>query len=332
MLAKLAPKAGLVIRLPFVVLVELARGGADEIERHAEAIGRAARAYKQIALDAPTWPHPDRKTATQAIEKAIHDAAKGANFGTLNVPSVDHEDLLRREFYYGKPFKADGTGYRDALIWHTVLEYAEDEEPETIYFVTANKWDFAGNDGALDPVLAAEAEKAGGRIVLVKDVHALIRDHIASMLKTVDQALGKSIKDVFPNAAAAIDKKLNEHLDGVTTLGELGDEAPDDEIIERGTPELREITWARELENGSILVETKARMHIVGRYDVGERGPPIYEHESGTITFTIQAVVDKNGELASAQILPLRERDTDLGELEELERINLFSRYEDDEM
>lgn len=327
-----AAKAGLTIRLPFVVLVELARGGGEEIERHLEAVARASRAFRQIGLDAPEWPRPDRKTATAAVEKTIRGLAKDADFEVLPTPEVEHGDLLRREFYRQKPFKPDGTGYRDALIWHTILDYAEAEKPERIYFVTANTTDFASKDGSLDSVLAGEAQEAGAKIVLVKDVHALLENHIGPMLAMVDAAIGKPVTAAFPQAAGDLEKALDEHLDGVTTLGELGDDAPDDEIVSRTGPVLNDVIWARDIGNGSILAELTATMHMVGSYDIGDGPRPMYEYESGTVKFTIQAVIDRNGKLVSAQVLPIEERDTDLGELDELERINLFSRYEEEEL
>ncbi|GEM_PF-5101507 len=331
-LAKPAAKAGIIVRLPFVVMMELARGGWTETKTHHEAVSRALRASRQIGLPGPEWPKPDRKEVTKAIEKAIWSAAEGCDFSILGIPEVSHEDLLRREFRHGKPFKPDGSGYRDALIWHSILEYAQEEEPGQIFFVTNNTTDFANKDGSLDELLAAEAEKAKAKIILVKDVHHLIASHIGPMLNMVNTAVGQPFDKAYPLAKDDLLRALNQHLAGVTTFSELGDDIGDDNIIERHSPSLGNVEWARDVGDGNILVQLGAPMYVLGAYDVSDpHEPPIHEYESGTLTFTIQALIGPDGKLLNAEILPIQVKDTDLGELDELERINLFSKYEDED-
>jgi hypothetical protein len=69
----------------------------------------------------------------------------------LATPSIPHSELVKRALRRRKPFSERGTGYRDSLIWITVLALLRRSE-ETVAFVTANSADFAAGK-ALHPHL-----------------------------------------------------------------------------------------------------------------------------------------------------------------------------------
>ncbi|HUW10243.1 MAG TPA: PIN domain-containing protein [Anaerolineae bacterium] len=61
-------------------------------------------------------------------------------------PEVSHARLVEAELARRKPFDGSGRGYRDALIWCSVIEIAR-SEPEVV-FVTRNKNDFPKGPGS----------------------------------------------------------------------------------------------------------------------------------------------------------------------------------------
>ena len=83
-------------------------------------------------------------------------------FQVLPVPAVSHDELLRRLFDKRKPFRVgDGPsgcsdlGYRDSLIWHTVLELLQ-RDPGEVWFITNNERDFYSSNGKRDRLLLHE--------------------------------------------------------------------------------------------------------------------------------------------------------------------------------
>ena len=59
------------------------------------------------------------------------------------MPQVSHADLVERDLSSRKPFSPTGKGYRDALIWESVVELCTDlTDADTLIFVTDNKSDF----------------------------------------------------------------------------------------------------------------------------------------------------------------------------------------------
>lgn len=67
------------------------------------------------------------------------------------LPSIEHGELLSWDLSQRKPFGQSGKGYRDALIWASVLERARDAAAhEHLIFVSNNSRDFASKDSLHD--------------------------------------------------------------------------------------------------------------------------------------------------------------------------------------
>lgn len=87
-------------------------------------------------------------------------------FTILPLPTTAHEELVRRAVNRVAPFDKDGDGYRDALIWATVVDLAQSSG--RVALVSADRA-FAGPDGQLAPELLAEIEPLAGSVELVRD-------------------------------------------------------------------------------------------------------------------------------------------------------------------
>ena len=80
----------------------------------------------------------------------LSDQLASARAQTPEIPEVAHEKLVTRALGRRRPFDKRGrAGYRDALIWHTVLEGATRDEQTVL--ATNNKDDFADEDDPVKP-------------------------------------------------------------------------------------------------------------------------------------------------------------------------------------
>jgi PIN domain len=90
-------------------------------------------------------------------------------------PNTDVPTLLERSVAERRPFQSKGRGFRDALIWETVLELAVDDE---VALVTDNWKDFAkGDNNALHSDLKEDLTNRGlpeDRVQLVRSLEAFI--------------------------------------------------------------------------------------------------------------------------------------------------------------
>jgi hypothetical protein len=113
--------------------------------------------------------------AAPLVDKLL---AGGAGFELLPYPDVSHRQVVARALARRRPFDEDGhDGYRDALIWETVLALARTLPHSRITLVSRNRKDFADDHGdALHPHLRADVGRASGTasIELVRDVARLV--------------------------------------------------------------------------------------------------------------------------------------------------------------
>lgn len=182
--------------VPEVVLAEVGRQWADSAEKFFSGITRD--------WDKHAWPLsfsklqlPDTKTIGR--ERYISTARKflesnGAR--TLPIPDVSITNLLERDLDKRQPFDLKGKGFRDAVIWHSIVEFFNSEKPtDQVIFVTANKNDFVeGNE--FSEVLRSELpENANFEWKMhLKDV--IIDPEIAKLLEEIKKPYpihGKSL-------------------------------------------------------------------------------------------------------------------------------------------
>lgn len=101
------------------------------------------------------------------------------------IPDPSHDLLVDRAIQRRKPFNEKGAGYRDALIWETVLLAAVNSE---VYFVTMNHLDFCssmneGGQGVLHEHLIEDLRQRFiglSRISIYSSLDTLVRNRITS--------------------------------------------------------------------------------------------------------------------------------------------------------
>lgn len=93
--------------------------------------------------------------------------------------------MVQRSIRGSKPFRTSGVGYRDALIWQTVLEQAKSTD---VVFVSGNSKDFAAEDGSLHSDLQADLVGCPNSVTLLPGVDQFIEKYVPA----ADQALAKA--------------------------------------------------------------------------------------------------------------------------------------------
>lgn len=139
--------------LPEVVYRELGKKHADAVSREIKKLDSPTRAKKLNALQPPDRrsadPHdaPAEMAPSYSYSAALWRAVTGAGGRLLGLPETSLEVLLDRSLACRAPFDAHGrAGFRDALIWETIMELATRSEP--VVFITKDS-DF------LDPATSA---------------------------------------------------------------------------------------------------------------------------------------------------------------------------------
>ncbi len=130
-------RTGAELCVPAVVLeeaVNLVRKSVLEANHKLDATLRLTgddKAYRKF----------DVESGLTAYRESLDVLLKFLNARTLPYPSVLHEALVLRALAPNKPFVSGGRGYRDALIWFSVLELGQRCDQE-IGFISGNSEDW----------------------------------------------------------------------------------------------------------------------------------------------------------------------------------------------
>lgn len=99
------------------------------------------------------------------------------------VPDVAHEVLVARDLQRRLPFRAgqrgQSYGYRDALIWETVLRVAEQHPNDPVVFVTDNVRDFGRSSTEV------ESRRDDGTLTLAIELESEVRDRLGDETRVV---------------------------------------------------------------------------------------------------------------------------------------------------
>ena len=119
--------------MPAVVIEE----AVNLVRKSIEEVNHKLDAAQRITGDRQTYSELDVKSGLANYRKSLDVLLGSLNARILPYPGVSHEVLVRRALAPSKPFVSGGRGYRDALIWFSVLELAQDSDRE-ISFISTN--------------------------------------------------------------------------------------------------------------------------------------------------------------------------------------------------
>ena len=141
----------------------------------------------------------------------IKDNFSKSNVRILPFPDVSLSEVYERDIEKRKPFKEDGTGFRDFLIWKTLCESLKksDELYCEVFFITNNSKDFRDPESSCLHRDLFKDVPEGYKVNLVKSIsdfleHDLIKSRISafddrdlkmklSILNTINKLLGEPV-------------------------------------------------------------------------------------------------------------------------------------------
>src|ERR1044072_1127960 len=152
----------LVLALPELVVREVMCKWRERKESQLAKLGSTARNLGELgsAIQVPETEQLEK--LERRVEIALRERLTGPNLMVPGFPSVGHEEVVARALRREQPFDREGRdGYRDVLLWETVLELAGGED---VALLSHDLRAFADEEGeALSRRLASEAEERLGR-------------------------------------------------------------------------------------------------------------------------------------------------------------------------
>jgi hypothetical protein len=252
-----------------VVIRESARHYGENVRESLEAKQSAdAKLFELGHISELSHSPPSRDLLRSDYERNFRKLLQEIGATVIPLPDVPHDELLDRLFRERKPFKRKGEGYRDALIWSSLLSaIASDEDVD---LVTNNVKDFLDPaDHSLHPDLRDDLATTGyvGSLRTHLSLKHLIRE-ITTRAESAVEEVGILLRG-NPGARATLIDEI-ERL--VTSHYPFGTELPLDEALAGPyeTPTLSfigdfgrlTVDDAREEPDGPVHVFLTAQGHL----------------------------------------------------------------------
>lgn len=165
-------KATLVVpKIVFEEVVNHHKEDVEKLESNARkllgAAGRLLRNFEQ------TWSETiSKKAAADSYEKFLSAALDELKTEVPHYKDIPHDQIVRRDLERRRPFQESGKGYRDTLLWETLVRHCAKKDALTV-LITDNIQDFYDTEG---------------------EIHWSLRRDLAAKVKDVDAvALSRSL-------------------------------------------------------------------------------------------------------------------------------------------
>jgi predicted nucleic acid-binding protein len=130
-------RTGAELYLPAIVIEE----AANLVRKSMEEANTKLGAVRRLTGDESRYGKLELEGALKIYPESLDALLKSMKAQILPYPSVSHPKLVERALIPNKPFVASGRGYRDTLIWFSILELARNCTTE-ISFISGNTDDW----------------------------------------------------------------------------------------------------------------------------------------------------------------------------------------------
>lgn len=149
------------VHVPEIVVLEIARHAQEMESRYAKECERFRSLLRSMGEPPEPMLFPER-SLTAKVRSAL------ADLGSIDpIPAITHLEVLARDLANRRPFQSNGRGYRDALIWETLLE---NSQTGIVVLLSNNSGDFGAGKPHAD--LISDLSE-GPFVVVLGDVPAL---------------------------------------------------------------------------------------------------------------------------------------------------------------
>jgi hypothetical protein len=207
--------------VPEIVVREVINHVRERLLRVESNLRDAEQDYEKlrtIGAGLLTVDRPNFDDALRAYAGSFRGTLRyGFNTLFLPIPTVAHDELLERALLRKRPFAKGKDGYRDALIWLSIVAYVK-EHPAEYVFITNNVRDFSEKDLRVDlgELPAGCTLKYENDLKSFNDTHAKVAlerlnalaDRLHANLQLPGVDLRDKLSDLSHDTLAKISSKL----------------------------------------------------------------------------------------------------------------------------
>jgi hypothetical protein len=177
-----ASKATLVV--PKIVLEEVLNHQREEVEKLKSDVRTQVRVAGRLfrEIKAMRWVVDiSHAVSADPYNEFLSAELRGMKALSPEYTAISHTNIVNRDLKRRKPFQLSGKGYRDTLLWETILAQCVASDVLTV-FVTQNSRDFSAKEGILHTELLQDVNAVDGEVVLFRDLPAFTDAYIVPYL------------------------------------------------------------------------------------------------------------------------------------------------------
>jgi hypothetical protein len=277
----------LVWGLPEIVFDEVIgkyKNNIVELNKNIKLINKEIK--KLIDDDEITQKQIDEEKAYNKYKTSLKRLFRNTiNMIMLPYPRKKHREIADRAIRKLKPFKENGDGYRDTLLWETILSVLASEKYANILFVTNDKKDFCirkgKNKGKLHPELISDINDLNldiNKIEVFNSLYAILTKYIRPKLTDLNKIKSRLEKDKYIISKEELSDILSQKLAYETIYVSMPDSNSTECVIEYiFSITIDEIEYVSRLNDERLLIEVKTNVEAEFEYYVDKF--EIYESE-----------------------------------------------------
>ena len=136
------------------------------------------------------------------------------NISIIDYPETNHKKIAKRSMSRTKPFKNNGEGYCDTLIWENILKLLQDKECEYLYFISNNPKDFFENENIARVLMddLVELEIDVNKISAYLNLQSFVKNEIISYKEQLDSIKITLENDVNQYFGSSIEEWIENNI------------------------------------------------------------------------------------------------------------------------
>lgn len=157
-----------------------------------ETVENFVRNREKLKNEFSRFVPPEENAAFQNLinfnyREFLNDIINKYKISIIDYPETPLKEIAQRAIGKRKPFKKGGKGFRDTVIWHSVLQLLTDKK-ENVVFVTNNYKDFATETGEFHPELVCDIpEDLKNKLTILPSLHRVAERYIYTKLQYIEE-------------------------------------------------------------------------------------------------------------------------------------------------
>ena len=201
LLKEFIKRTGAKLAVPRIVLQEAANHYNKELDKTKASMKKAYRnlnhmlptlsGHRAFPTFASVEGAIEEKRSSENYEEFLNISLSSINADIIEYKEIAHEDIVKRDLDGKKPFQPSGKGYRDTLIWESIIRHCVSKDHLTV-FITANSKDFCDSKGDLHGDLKRDLLKkhfSANHVEIVSDLSLFANRYVIPLLKSEGEYL-----------------------------------------------------------------------------------------------------------------------------------------------